>query len=82
MRLKDKTRLYRFTEIVGRWSMTDVFVVMILTALVQLGFLVTITAGRGALFFALVVVTTMFAAQSFDPRLIWDIEEIDESTKH
>ena len=72
----DRTRLYRLTEAIGRWSMLDVFVVTILVALVHLGALATIEAGPGALFFAAVVVVTMFAAEAFDPRLIWDGMEI------
>lgn len=73
------TRLYRLTEAVGRWSMLDVYVVSILIALVQLGVLAEISAGPAVLYFALVVVTTMLAAESFDPRLIWDVvEEKDE----
>jgi len=72
----DRTRLYRITEAIGRWSMLDVFVVTILVALVHLGALASIEAGPGALFFAAVVVITMFAAQAFDPRLIWDGVEI------
>lgn len=74
-RLKDRTRLYRITEAVGRWSMVDIYVVTILVALVNLGALATISAGPGAIFFAAVVVTTMFAAMSFDPRLMWDAKE-------
>ncbi|MDJ0817852.1 MAG: paraquat-inducible protein A [Desulfobacterales bacterium] len=74
-RPKDRTRLYRITEAVGRWSMVDIFVVTILVALVNLGSLATIEAGPGAGFFAAVVVITMFAAMSFDPRLIWDAQE-------
>lgn len=66
------TRLYRVTEFVGRWSMVDVFVVAILVAVVQLGTTISIHPGPGALSFAAVVVLTMFAAISFDPRLIWD----------
>ncbi len=78
-RPKDRTRLYRITEAVGRWSMVDIFVVTILVALVNLGNLATIQAGPGAGFFAAVVVITMFAAMSFDPRLIWDAQEsVDE----
>jgi paraquat-inducible protein A len=72
---KDLTRLYRFTEAIGRWSMLDIYVVTILVALVKLGFLADIEAGPAALYFALVVVTTMVAAESFDPRLIWDVVE-------
>lgn len=68
----DRTRLYRFTEFVGRWSMVDVFVVTVLVALVHLGAVARIEAGMGALFFAAVVILTMFAARTFDPRLIWD----------
>jgi len=74
-RPKDRTRLYRITEAVGRWSMTDIYVVTILVALVKLGTLATIEAGPGAIFFAGVVIITIFAAMSFDPRLIWDTQE-------
>ena len=74
-RQKDRTKLYRITEIIGRWSMVDIFVVTILVALVEMGGLASIQAGPGALFFGAVVVTTMLAAMSFDPRLIWDREE-------
>ena len=74
-RQQDRTRLYRITEIIGRWSMVDIFVVTILVALVHLGGLATIHAGPGAIFFGAVVVITIFAAMSFDPRLIWDTEE-------
>lgn len=69
---KAMSRIYHITEIVGRWSMVDVFVVAILVCLVQLGALMTITAGPAALSFALSVIFTMFAAMSFDPRLLWD----------
>ncbi|MGF1547856.1 MAG: paraquat-inducible protein A [Thiotrichales bacterium] len=68
----DRTRLFRLTEFVGRWSMVDIFVIAILAALVQFGNLASIEAGPGSLSFAAVVVLTMFAANSFDPRLIWD----------
>jgi paraquat-inducible protein A len=68
----DRTRLYRMTVFIGRWSMVDVFVVGILVALVQMGSLAQIEGGLGAAFFASVVVLTMLAAEFFDPRLIWD----------
>ncbi|OHB31473.1 MAG: paraquat-inducible protein A [Desulfuromonadaceae bacterium GWC2_58_13] len=68
----ERTRLYRITELIGRWSMVDIYVVTILVALVKLGALAEIEAGPAAPFFALVVVLTMFAAMAFDPRLIWD----------
>lgn len=68
----ERARLYRMTELVGKWSMTDVFVVAILVALVQFGGLLLIKPGAAAIAFGLVVVTTMLAAESFDPRLIWD----------
>jgi len=73
----DRTRLYRLTELVGRWSMVDIYVVTILVALVKLGAIATIEAGPAAVYFAAVVVITMFAAESFDPRLIWDAIEED-----
>jgi paraquat-inducible protein A len=71
-RLRERTRLYRIVESVGRWSMVDIFVLAILVALVQIGSIATIEPGFGAMAFSGVVVITMFAAISFDPRLIWD----------
>jgi paraquat-inducible protein A len=68
----ERARLYRATELVGKWSMTDVFVVAILVSLIHLGGLLVITPGPAALAFGGVVVVTMIAAHSFDPRLIWD----------
>lgn len=72
---KERTRLFRITEFVGRWSMIDVFVVTILVALIQLGGVLTIQPGGAALAFAAVVIITMFAAFAFDSRLIWDAAE-------
>jgi paraquat-inducible protein A len=69
---RERARLYRATELVGKWSMTDVFVVAILVALISLGGLLVITPGAAAIAFGGVVVVTMIAAHSFDPRLIWD----------
>ncbi|NNM31013.1 MAG: paraquat-inducible membrane protein A, partial [Akkermansiaceae bacterium] len=66
------TKIYWLTELVGRWSMVDVFVVAVLVALVQLGSLMSIHPGPAAVSFGLVVVLTMLAAMAFDPRLIWD----------
>lgn len=66
------TRLYRMVELVGRWSMIDVFVVAILVALVHIGIFISIIPGLGIMAFTGVVVVTMFAAFQFDPRLIWD----------
>ncbi len=74
-RPKDRTLLYRITEAVGRWSMVDIYVVTILIALVKLGFLANIEAGPAAIYFAAMVAITMIAAESFDPRLIWDALE-------
>ena len=71
-RLRDRTRLYRLVEGVGRWSMIDVFMLTTLVALVHMGFVATVLPGPGAICFASVVVLTMFAAASFDPRLMWD----------
>lgn len=65
-------RLYRVVEYVGRWSMLDVYAVTLLVGLVQIQSLATIRPGGGAVAFAAVVVLTMLAAQSFDPRLLWD----------
>lgn len=71
-RLRERSRIYRMNEFVGRWSMVDVFVVTLLAALVQLGSLASIVPGVGIVAFAGVVVLTMLAALSFDPRLMWD----------
>ena len=72
LRKNQRTRLYRITELVGRWSMVDVFVVALMAALVQVGELATIQPAMGAVAFASVVILTMLAAMAFDPRLIWD----------
>ncbi len=71
-RPQSMTTLYRVTEFIGRWSMVDVFVVAVLVAVVQLGAVMSIHPGPGAVSFAAVVVLTIFAAESFDPRLVWD----------
>ena len=66
--------IYEVVEFVGRWSMIDVFVIAVLSALVRIGGLMNIYPAIGALMFALVVIMTMFAAMTFDPRLSWDRE--------
>ncbi len=71
-RLHDRTRLYRLVEVIGRWSMIDIYVVSIMIALVQVGQIATFYPGFGATCFATVVVLTMLAAMSFDPRVMWD----------
>ncbi len=70
--LRDRTTLYRIIAAIGRWSMIDIFMASILVALVQFGALSTINANGGAIAFAAVVVLTMLAAETFDPRLMWD----------
>ena len=72
--MRERSKLYRLIEVVGYWSMLDVLVVALIAALVQFRSLSTIDPRMGILFFGLVVVLTMFAAMSFDPRLIWDAE--------
>ncbi len=67
----DRARLYRLIELVGHWSMLDVYVVVLLAATVRFGPLAEVAAGLGLLAFAAVVVLTMLATHSFDPRLIW-----------
>jgi len=74
LRNQQRTRLYRVVELVGRWSMVDIFVVALLAALVNVGALATIEPGAGAIAFSAVVILTMFAAMNFEPRLIWDYE--------
>jgi paraquat-inducible protein A len=70
--LRDRTRLYHMVRWIGRWSMIDIFMEALLGALVKFGSVVTIEPGIGALAFCTVVILTMFAAESFDPRLMWD----------
>ena len=70
--------MYRFIEFIGRWSMLDIFVIAILVAVVNFGRLASIEANLGAIAFASVVILTMLAAVTFDPRLIWDNTESDD----
>jgi paraquat-inducible protein A len=71
-RLRERTRLYRIVVAIGRWSMVDVFMVSILTGMVRLGVLASVSPGPGAVAFCAVVILTMVAAATFDPRLMWD----------
>jgi len=70
--MHDRARIYYLVEFVGRWSMLDVFVDAFVVALIQLQPLMSVEPGLGVVFFMVVVVLTMLAAQAFDPRLIWD----------
>ncbi len=70
--LRHKALMFRFIEFIGRWSMLDIFVIALLCALVRFGFLSTINVAPAAFYFTGVVLCTMFAAISFDPRLLWD----------
>lgn len=71
-------RLYRLLELIGRWSMLDVYVVAVLVALVQAQSLATMAPGPGVLAFGAVVVLSMLATMAFDPRLIWDAHPSSE----
>lgn len=77
-----RAKLYRMIELIGRWSMLDVFVVSLLAGLVQLQGFAQINAGIGIVAFGAVVVLTMLASISFDPRLIWDAEYSQEYSQH
>jgi paraquat-inducible protein A len=70
--LAHRARAFRVVSAIGRWSMIDIFALTVLVALVRMGFLANVTPGNGALAFAGVVVLTMLATESFDPRLMWD----------
>ncbi|MEB2328316.1 MAG: paraquat-inducible protein A [Pseudomonas sp.] len=72
---RQRLLVFRFIEWIGRWSMLDIFVIAILVAIVNFGSLASVEAGTGAVAFASVVVLTMLAAITFDPRLIWDNTE-------
>ncbi len=75
------TRIYRFIGLIGKWSMLDLFMIAILAALVDMGAVSSVVPGPGATAFASVVVVTLFASLSFDPRLIWDLEEAPHGRK-
>ncbi len=70
--LRHKTIMFRFIEFIGRWSMLDIFVIALLSVLVNFGFFSTIHAAPAATYFCGVVITTMLAAIKFDTRFIWD----------
>lgn len=72
---RQRSVAYRVTELIGKWSMIDVFVVSILVALVHIGKVLVIRPGIASIAFATLVIVTMIAAEGFDPRLIWDKEE-------
>lgn len=72
---RQRAQLYRLVELIGYWSMLDVFVVALLTALVRFGYFSLVEPLPGVVFFGLTVVLTMFASMCFDPRLIWDGKE-------
>lgn len=75
---RQRQYLYEVVEYIGRWSMIDIFVVAILSSLVQLKTLASINPGAASIFFALSVIFTMLAAQAFDSRMIWDAHAKDE----
>ena len=77
--LRQRTRLYEMIEFIGQWSMLDVFVVILLAALAHFEGLMEISAGPAAGAFGLVVILTMLAAMSFDPRIAWDQEQQEDS---
>jgi paraquat-inducible protein A len=79
--LEGRTRLYRFVHGIGHWSMVDVFAVTILVSLVHMGTLATIAPGKGVLAFCSVVVTTMFATEAFDPRVMWDAAGLNQRAR-
>ena len=76
---RQRATLYRITELIGKWSMVDVFVVAIMVALIHISGIIVIRPGGAALAFAAMVILTMFSAISFDPRLIWDSADQQEN---
>lgn len=79
MNKRQCAKMFRMVEFIGRWSMLDLFVIAILITLVNVQGIMAITGGAGATYFATVVVLTMLAAHTFDPRLIWDLEQDDDA---
>ena len=74
-RLRGRTRLYRLVDVIGKWSMVDIYVGALLVGLVRFEPLASVSPGPAAIAFGAVVVLTMLASQSFDPRLLWDAAE-------
>jgi paraquat-inducible protein A len=72
---RPRTRIYQFIDVIGRWAMLDVFVLAILVSLVKLQRLATVVPGKGLLAFTFLAVLTMLATESFDPRLIWNVDD-------
>lgn len=79
---QQQARLYRVVEIVGKWSMLDLFVIALLTSVVDFGSMAAVRPGPAAVAFGAVVVLTMLAASAFDPRLIWDEEHKRMKNRH
>jgi paraquat-inducible protein A len=77
-RLRERVRLFQIVYSIGRWSMIDIFMESLLGALVRFGTIITIEPGIGAIAFCAVVILTIFAAEAFDPRLMWDAVERGE----
>lgn len=75
------SKFYHVLELLGPWSMLDVFVVALLVAVVELGFVTSVEAGPAINYFTVTVIFTMIAANSFDPRLLWDKKQSSENTK-
>ena len=71
-RLRGRTQIYKFIDYIGPWAMLDVFLVAILVALIKMGDLGKMIPGPGLIAFTSVVVLTILASQSFDPKLIWN----------
>jgi len=69
---RERTKLYFIVEFIGKWSMLDVFLISLMTSVVKLGNIAAVNPGPGITYFAIVVLFTLFAAMTFDPRLIWD----------
>ena len=73
------SKIYHILEFLGPWSMLDVFVVALMVTVVELGFVTSVAAGPAINYFTITVIFTMFAANSFDPRLLWD-KKADKKT--
>lgn len=78
-KLNEKIKLFRMIDIIGKWSMLDIFVIGLMITLVQFGELARVTTGFAAISFATMVILTMIATESFDTRLLWD-EKIDKDS--
>lgn len=66
-----RSKAFHILHQVGTWSMIDIFLLSVLAAVGQLGIMASVEPQPGVVFFALVLLSTLFAADFYQPRMIW-----------